>query len=74
MALVDLNKSWVGVQRRASDRIGTKDDWYPQSYVTLKLEDGAQQNLSPSSARSLGKALLAAAAVIDPPKPRQRRS
>lgn len=74
MALIDLNKCWVGVQRRASDRLGTRDDWYPQSYVTLKLEDGGQQNLSPSSAKALGRALIAAAAVIDPPKPRAKRS
>ena len=74
MALVDINKCWVGVQRRASDALGKKDDWYPQSYVTLKLEDGVQQNLSPTAARKLSKALAAAASLIDPPTPRAKRS
>jgi hypothetical protein len=74
MALVNLTKSWVGVQRRADEPLGKRDDWYPQSYVTIKLDDGVQQNLSPSGAKSLGKALIAAANVIDPPKPRVKRS
>ena len=74
MALERMTEAWVGVQRRATDRLGTKDDWFPQSYVTLKLEHDPRRNLSPSAARTLAKALTAAANLIDPPKPRQRRS
>ena len=73
MSLVNLNEVWVGVQRRATDRLGNRDDWYPQSYVTLAI-DGAKYNISPSSAKSLAKALTGAANLIDPPKPRARRS
>lgn len=72
MALVNLNETWVGVQRRATDQLGKRDDWFPASYVTLKLEGDGQKNLSADSAKRLAKALVAAANLIDPPKPRVR--
>lgn len=74
MALVNLNDCWVGVQRRATNMLGTRDSWHPASYVTLTMDDGTKYNLSPSAAKALARALSAAARLIDPPKPRVKRS
>ena len=67
MALLDLNKTWVGVQRRATDRLGHRDAWYPTSYVTLSLPGHETVNISPSNAKALAKAITAAANLIEPP-------
>lgn len=73
MALIDINKCWVGVARRASERLGNRDSWYPQSYVRLSIEDD-HFNLSPTNAKTLAKAITAAANLIDPPTPRKRKA
>lgn len=69
--LLDLNKSWIGTQRRLDAKPGST--WYPPAYVRMDLE-GDVTNMSPSAARQLAKALVYNANLIDPPVKRVRKS
>lgn len=72
MALLDMQKSWVGVQRRADANVRQPGYW-PRAYVRLDLE-GSVTNIDPDDARQLAKALTGAANMIDPPKPRKAKA
>lgn len=72
MALLGTDQAWVGIEHRL-DGDPLHPDYWPVACVRLSL-DGRVTNMSPSVARLLAKHLNAKANMIDPPKPRKKRS
>ena len=72
MALLGSDEVWVGIEHRLDGNPRHPDHW-PRAYVRVAL-DGDVKNMSPAIARLLAKHLVAKANMIDPPKPRVKRS
>lgn len=66
------NDFWIGAEQRGDGKAGNT---WPDAYVTLKPSGNADRiNMTPEAARNVSRQLRRFADLIDPPKPRTKRS